>query len=98
MIFEYRKTLRPSTYSYTIESMSRVRDPNNKNKEYYFCIMKATVLNLYGYIVSSTQFIYSNRFARSHSFLRVQSLILVFCIETDAHEAYLHKCPISLEY
>ena len=48
--------------------------------------------------VSSVQFIYSNRLARSYSFLKVQSLILMFCIETDAHEAYLHKCPISLEY
>lgn len=44
-IFEYRRTLRPNTYSYTVESIYRVRDPANKTKEYYFYIMKARVLN-----------------------------------------------------
>jgi hypothetical protein len=44
-IFEYRRTLKPNTYSYAIEAIYRVRDPNNKSKEYYFYQQKAKVLN-----------------------------------------------------
>ena len=44
-IFEYSKTLRPSTYSYSIQSIYRVRDPANKSKEYYFYQKKGKVLN-----------------------------------------------------
>jgi hypothetical protein len=44
-IFEYRRTLRPSSYSYNIESIYRIRDPNDKSKEYYFYIKKGKVLN-----------------------------------------------------
>lgn len=35
-IFEYRKSLRPNTYGYNIESIYRLRDPFDKSKEYYF--------------------------------------------------------------
>jgi hypothetical protein len=44
-IFEYRRTLRPNTYSYNIESIYRIRDANDKSKEYYFYIKKGRVLN-----------------------------------------------------
>lgn len=44
-IFEYRKTLRPNTYSYNIEAIYRIRDPNDKSKEYYFYQKKGKVLN-----------------------------------------------------
>ena len=44
-IFEYRRSLRPSTYSYTIEALYRVRDAIDKTKEYYFYQKKGKVLS-----------------------------------------------------
>jgi hypothetical protein len=44
-VFEYRKTLRPDTYKYDIESIYRVRDPHDRSKEYYFYQMKGRVDN-----------------------------------------------------
>lgn len=43
--FEFRRTLRPQTYKYTVNSVYRVRDANNRKKEYYFYQMEATCLN-----------------------------------------------------
>src|SRR5215204_1125254 len=44
-IFDYRKTLRPDTYRYNIESIYRVRDPIDKSKEFYFYQKKGKILN-----------------------------------------------------
>jgi hypothetical protein len=44
-IFDYRKSLRPDTYRYNIESIYRVRDPIDKSKEYYFYQKKGKILN-----------------------------------------------------
>jgi hypothetical protein len=44
-VFEYRRTLQPNTYSYSIEAIYRVRDPADKSKEYYFYQKKGKVLN-----------------------------------------------------
>jgi hypothetical protein len=44
-IFEYRRSLNPSSYRYTIEAIYRVRDPANKEKEYYFYQKHGKVLN-----------------------------------------------------
>jgi hypothetical protein len=41
---------------------------------------------------------YSNGLLGSHSSWKGQSSILVSCIETDAHAAFLHKCPTLLGY
>lgn len=34
--FEYRRTLKPKTYRYNIESIYRVRDARDYSREYYF--------------------------------------------------------------
>ena len=44
-MFEYKKTLRPDTYKFTIEAIYRVRDPSDTSKEYYFYQKKGKVLN-----------------------------------------------------
>jgi hypothetical protein len=44
-IFEYRRTLKPESYRYTIEAIYRVRDAADKSKEYYFYQKKGKVLN-----------------------------------------------------
>lgn len=44
-IFDYRRSLRPNSYKYVIESIYRVRNPNDKAKEYYFYQKHASVLN-----------------------------------------------------
>jgi hypothetical protein len=33
--FDYRKGLRPTTYTYDLEAIYRVRDPYDKKNEYY---------------------------------------------------------------
>jgi hypothetical protein len=43
--FEFRRTLKPQTYKYTINRIDRVRDATNRKKEYYFYQMEATCLN-----------------------------------------------------
>jgi hypothetical protein len=43
--FEYRKGLKPSSYTYDLEAIYRVRDPHDKSKEYYFFQKKGMVLN-----------------------------------------------------
>jgi hypothetical protein len=44
-IFDFRKTLRPDTYCYNIESIYRVRDSIDKSKEFYFYQKKGKILN-----------------------------------------------------
>jgi hypothetical protein len=44
-IFDYRKGLRPTTYTYDLEAIYRVRDPYDKKSEYYFYQKKGRVLN-----------------------------------------------------
>jgi hypothetical protein len=44
-IFDYRKGLRPTTYTYDLEAIYRVRDPYDKKNEYYFYQKKGRVLN-----------------------------------------------------
>jgi hypothetical protein len=44
-IFDYRKTLRPDSYRYNIESIYRVRDPIDKSREFYFYQKKGKILN-----------------------------------------------------
>jgi hypothetical protein len=44
-VFEYRRSLKPSTYTYNLQSIYRVRDPHDKTKEYFFCQKEGTVLN-----------------------------------------------------
>jgi hypothetical protein len=43
--FEYRRTLHPDTYRYSIESIYRIRDSRDYSKEYYFYQMRAHVDN-----------------------------------------------------
>jgi hypothetical protein len=43
--FEYRRSLKPSSYTYDLEAIYRVRDPYDKSKEYYFYQKKGRVLN-----------------------------------------------------
>jgi hypothetical protein len=43
--FEYRKGLKPSSYTYDQEAIYRVRDPHDKSKEYYLFQKKGMVLN-----------------------------------------------------
>ena len=35
-IFEYRRSLKRSSYTYNLEAIYRVRDPYDKKNEYYF--------------------------------------------------------------
>ena len=44
-IFDYRKGLRPTTYTYDLETIYRVRYPYDKKNEYYFYQKKGRVLN-----------------------------------------------------
>jgi hypothetical protein len=44
-IFDYRKGLKPSSYTYNLEAIYRVRDPYDRSKEYYFYQKKGRVLN-----------------------------------------------------
>jgi hypothetical protein len=44
-IFEYRKSLRPETYRYNIQSIYRVRDPIDRSKEFHFYLKKGEILN-----------------------------------------------------
>ena len=43
--FEYRRSLKSSSYTYNLEAIYRVRDPYNKKNEYYFYQKKGRVLN-----------------------------------------------------
>lgn len=43
--FEYRRSLKRSSYTYDLEAIYRVRDPYDKSKEYYFYQKKGRVLN-----------------------------------------------------
>ena len=44
-IFEYRRSLKRSSYTYNLEAIYRVRDPYDKKKEFYFYQKKGRVLN-----------------------------------------------------
>ena len=44
-IFEYRRSLKCSSYTYNLEAIYRVRDPYDKKNEYYFYQKKGRVLN-----------------------------------------------------
>jgi hypothetical protein len=44
-IFDYRRSLKSSSYTYNLEAIYRVRDPYNKKNEYYFYQKKGRVLN-----------------------------------------------------
>jgi len=57
-IFEYRRSLRPNTYKYDIESVYRVRDTRDKSKEYYFFQKKGSVVNENGEIEYSNSMTY----------------------------------------
>jgi hypothetical protein len=43
--FEHRRSLRPNTYQYSVETIYRVRDSIDKSKEYYFYQKKGCILN-----------------------------------------------------
>ena len=44
-IFEYRRSLKRSSYTYNLEAIYRIRDPFDKKNEYYFYQKKGRVLN-----------------------------------------------------
>ena len=44
-LFEYRRSLKRSSYTYNLEAIYRVRDPYDKKNEYYFYQKKGRVLN-----------------------------------------------------
>jgi hypothetical protein len=44
-MFDYRRGLKSTTYTYVLEAIYRVRDPLDKSKEYYFYQKKGRVLN-----------------------------------------------------
>lgn len=44
-LFEYRRIVKPSSYTYNLEAIYRVRDPYDKKNEYYFYQKKGRVLN-----------------------------------------------------
>jgi hypothetical protein len=44
-MFDYRRSLKPSSYTYNLEAIYRVRDPYDKKNEYYFFQKKGRVLN-----------------------------------------------------
>jgi hypothetical protein len=64
--FEYRRTLHPKTYKYSINSIYRVRDARDFSKEYYFYQMMAHVDNDNGEPEYSNSLTYGYAVEREH--------------------------------
>jgi hypothetical protein len=82
-IFEYRRSRKPESYKYDIDSIYRVRDPRDRSKEYYFYQKKGRCLNdndsiestnsmTYGYVVEREHELKWNQATRGKEPVRVR--------------------------